>query len=112
MEDIVHDDGVELLVKRLRVDFFLLVVGMRPDDLALRVIEIFLRILDGAVLRVHFEECNAVRKLCRVRDDILDAIVLNRLLRTAIAVARLDIRLDLGRDSAMRRLDAARRDDG
>ena len=112
VEDVVHNDGVELLVKRLRIDFLLFAIGMRPDDLALRVVEIFLRILDRAVLRIHLQQRDAVGKLGGVRDDILDAVALDGLLRAAVAVARLDVRLDLRRDLAACRLDAARRDDG
>ena len=63
---------------------------VRPDDISLAVVEVFLQIAQGAVLRIDLDERKTVGKRCRIGQDVLDAVVADRLLRAFVAEARLD----------------------
>ena len=111
-EDRIDDGIVEGLIELLARDLLHTAVRLRPDDFALRVVEILFRVLDRAVLRVDSHFRQTVGELRRVRQQVTEPVILDGLLRPLVAVRGLRPGLDLRRDGAVARLGAVRDMDG
>ena len=111
-ENTVDDCRIKSFIILLRVHFlFRARRALRPKDVSPRIVKVLFQIAESAILRTDLDECEAVGKRSRIGQDILDAVVRNRLFCAFITEARLDPAVDDRRHCTLQPCDIQTLDD-